>query len=182
MLQTILIGSPRGDPKGGIAQFIQFVLHYESLAFRLFVAAAVWGVFTSLAWPFLANLGFFAFEIYASLILIRVLADVSQRGQVGRILAAMWLPIGVTAVATYLLFVNDQGRELGIGLMDSYAKAPFLFLVLIYWGLNNWLSARGVSPGPFPNLRRSRCCSFGGRDWSELLHTFLSPSAFRPQP
>src|SRR5262249_60171138 len=119
MLQTILIGRPRGDRKGGIAQFIQFVLHYDSLAPRLLAAAAVWGVFTWLAWPFLANLGFFAVEIYASLLVIRVLADVSQHGQLGRILAAMWLPIGVTAVAAYLLFVIDQRRERCIGVMDS---------------------------------------------------------------
>jgi hypothetical protein len=162
MLQTIFIGTPRGDRKGGIAQFIQFVLHYESLAFRLFVAAAVWGVFTSLAWPFLANLGFFAFEIYASLILIRVLADVSQRGQLGRILAAMWLPIGVAAVAAYILFMNDQGRELGIGLMDSVAKAPFLFLVLIYWGLNNWLSARVGLARAFPQPEKEQVLLFWG--------------------
>lgn len=162
MLQTILIGSPRGDGKGGIAQFIQFVLHYESLAFRLVVAAAVWGVFTSLAWPFLANLGFFAFEIYASLIAIRVLTDVSQHGQLGRILAAMWLPIGVTAVAAYLLFWNDQGRELGVGLMDSAAKAPFLFLVLIYWGLNNWLSARVGLARAFPQPEKEQVLLFWG--------------------
>jgi hypothetical protein len=161
MLQRILIGTPRGDRKGGIAQFIQFVLHYESLAFRLFVAAAVWGVFTSVAWPFLANLGFFAFEIYASLILIRVLADVSQH-ELGRILAAMWLPIGVAAVATYLLFVNDQGRELGIGLMDSAAKAPFLFLVLVYWGLNNWLSARVGLARAFPQPEKEQVWLFWG--------------------
>jgi hypothetical protein len=143
MLQTILIGPARGDRKGGIAQFIQFVLHYNSLALRLFVAAAVWLVFRRwLAWPVVAKLGFFAFEIYASLVVIRILADVSQGGQLGRILAAMWLPIGVIAVATYLLFVNNQGRELGVGLMDLNAKGPFLALVLIYWALNNWLSAR----------------------------------------
>jgi hypothetical protein len=161
MLQTILIGPPRGDLKGGIAQFIQFVLHYDSLALRLFTVAAVWGI-GWLVWPFLANLGFFAFEIYASLIVIRVLTDVSQRGQLGRIIAAMWLPIGVTAVATYLLFVNDQGRELGIGLMDSYANGPFLFLVLIYWGLNNWLSARVGLARAFPEPEKEQVLLFWG--------------------
>src|SRR5262245_34199559 len=162
MLQTILIGPPCGDRKDGIAQFIQFVLHYDSLALRLLAAAAVWGVFTWLAWPFLANLGFFAFEIYASLIAIRILTDVCQHGQLGRILAAMWLPIGVTAVAAYLLFVNDQGRELGIGLMDSYANGPFLFLVLIYWGLNNWLSARVGLARAFPQPEKEQVLLFWG--------------------
>jgi hypothetical protein len=107
-------------------------------------------------------LGFFAFEIYASLILIRFLADVSQHGELGRTLAAMWLPIAVTAVATYLLFVNDQGRELGLGIMDSAAKAPFLFLVLIYWGLNNWLSARVGLAREFPQPEKEQVLLFWG--------------------
>jgi hypothetical protein len=161
MLQTILIGPPRGERKGGIAQFIQFVLHYKPLALRLLLAAAVWGL-GRLIWEFLADLGFFAFEIYASLILIRFLADVSQRGELGRILAAMWLPIAVTAVATYLLFVNDQGRELGLGIMDSPARAPFLFLVLIYWGLNNWLSARVGLAREFPQPEKEQVLLFWG--------------------
>jgi hypothetical protein len=161
MLQTILIGPPRGERKGGIAQFIQFVLHYKPLGLRLLLAAAVWGL-GWLAWPFLADLGFFAFEIYASLILIRFLADVSQHGELGRTLAAMWLPIAVTAVATYLLFVNDQGRELGLGIMDSAAKAPFLFLVLIYWGLNNWLSARVGLAREFPQPEKEQVLLFWG--------------------
>src|SRR5262245_57055412 len=162
MLHKILIGTPRGDRTGGIAQFIQFVLHYESLAFLALLAAVVWGVCTSLAWPFLANLGFFAFEIYASLLLIRGLTDLSQRRQLGRILAAMWLPIGVTLVAAYLLFRNDQGRELGVGLMDSYANGPFLFLVLIYWGLNNWLSARVGLARVFPHPEKKQWRVFWG--------------------
>ena len=32
-------------------------------------------------------------------------------------LAAMALPLVVVLVAAYLLFFNDQGRELGVGLM-----------------------------------------------------------------
>jgi hypothetical protein len=162
MLQTILIGPARGNPKGGIAQFIQFVLHYNSLALRLFAAAIVWKVSGWLAWPFVANLGFLAFEIYASLFLIRIVVDVSQFGQLGRILAAMWLPIGVTTVAIYLLFVNDQGRELGIGLMDSYAMGPFLLFVLVYWGLNNWLSARVGLARAFPEPEKEQVLLFWG--------------------
>jgi hypothetical protein len=185
MLQTILIGTPRGDREGGIAQFIQFVLHYESLAFRLFVAAVVWGVFASLAWPFLANVGFFAFEIYASLILIRGLTDLSQRKQGGRVLAAMWLPIAVTLVAAYLLFENDQGRELGVGLMDSYANGPFLFLVLIYWGLNNWLSAKVGLARAFPKPEKKQWSLFWGPRLvgvtAHLLVAFSLSAAARSQ-
>jgi hypothetical protein len=62
MLQTILIGPARGNRKGGIAQFIRFALHYNSLAPRLFTAAAVWGVCKWLGWPVVANLGFLACE------------------------------------------------------------------------------------------------------------------------
>src|SRR5262245_54613456 len=163
MLQTILIGPARGNRKGGIAQFIQFVLHYNSLALRLFAAAIVWKVFGWLAWPVVASLGFFAFEIYASLVVIRILADLSQRGQLGRVLVAMWLPIGVIAVATYLLFVNDQGRELGVGLMDTNVwKGPFLGLVLIYWALNNWLSARVGLARAFPEPEKEQVLLFWG--------------------
>src|SRR5947209_4754533 len=119
MLRTILLGSPAGQQTvaGGPAQFILFVLHYRSLILRLGLAAAVWAL-ASLGWPFVAKLGFLALEIYASLIMIRIVAGASQLGQSGRILIAMWLPIAVIAVAVYLLFVNEQGRELGIGLMD----------------------------------------------------------------
>ena len=44
-----------------------------------------------------------------------------------------------------MLFFNDQGRELGVSLMidnEGKLRFVFLFLALIYWGLNNWHSAR----------------------------------------
>ncbi len=61
-------------------------------------------------------------------------------------LAAAALPLFVVLVAAYLLFFNDQGRELGVSLMigDSVGlwRLSLLFFALIYWGLNNWHSGR----------------------------------------
>jgi hypothetical protein len=59
-------------------------------------------------------------------------------------LAAMWRPLVLVLAAAYLLFANDQGRELGVGLMaeDNWLRFLFLFLALIYWGFNNWHTAR----------------------------------------
>jgi hypothetical protein len=144
-LQNILIGPLPENGKGGrgrIAQFIQFVLHYSPLLGRLAFAAAASCLLWLLGWPLAAKLAFLACEIYASLLVIRFLAGAPRLGQFGRIVAAMWVPIAVIAVAIYLLFVNDQGRELGVGLMDPNKKGIFLGLALIYWALNNWLSAR----------------------------------------
>ncbi|ACK49786.1 hypothetical protein Msil_0816 [Methylocella silvestris BL2] len=60
-----------------------------------------------------------------------------------RALSAMWLPIAIVIGAALLLFFNDQGRELGVGLMNSPGlRLLALFVVLIYWALNNWHSAR----------------------------------------
>jgi hypothetical protein len=165
MLQAILIG-PAPDSQsrgaGGIGQFILFVLHYRSLLLRLGAAAAVSIAFEWLGWPVVAKLGFLAVEIYASLLVIRFLAGASQRGQLGRILTAMWVSIAVLAIATYLLFVNDQGRELGLGLMDLSVKGPLLGLVLIYWALNNWLSARVGLARAFPEPEKDQVLLFWG--------------------
>ena len=59
-------------------------------------------------------------------------------------LAAMWRPIVLTAAAAYLLFSNDQGRELGNSLIAEERNWPFflLFLALIFWAANNWHTAR----------------------------------------
>ncbi|MGO7283340.1 hypothetical protein ACCT25_13280, partial [Rhizobium ruizarguesonis] len=58
--------------------------------------------------------------------------------------AAMWRPILLVLAAAYLLFSNDQGRELGVGLMaeKNEWRLLFLFLALIYWAANNWHTAR----------------------------------------
>ena len=61
-------------------------------------------------------------------------------------LGAMALPLGVVLVSAYVLFFNDQGRELGVSLMigDRVGlwRLGILFLALIYWGFNNWHSGR----------------------------------------
>jgi len=59
-------------------------------------------------------------------------------------LAAMWRPLALVIAAAYLLFSNDQGRELGVGLMAEHNgwRLFFLFLALIYWATNNWHTAR----------------------------------------
>jgi len=144
-LQNILIGPLPENGEGGrdrIAQFIQVVLHYRPLLYRLAFSAAASCLFWLAGWPLAAKLAFLASEIYASLLLIRFGAGAPRLGQFGKIVAAMWLPIAVIAVAIYLMFVNDQGRELGVGLMDPNQKGIFLGFALIYWALNNWLSAR----------------------------------------
>lgn len=64
-------------------------------------------------------------------------------------LAAMWRPLALVLVGAFLLFFNDQGRELGVSLMIGGAGwfhliflFAMLFLALLYWSLNNWHSAR----------------------------------------
>jgi hypothetical protein len=186
LLVRILIGSPGGGCRGGIVEFLQYALHYASLAYRLVIAAAIWLGFSALSWvgfkwwalSLTANLGFVAIEIYASLIGVRFVAD-RAREEFGRILAARWLPILVIVVAAYLLLANDQGSELGVGVMDgnfkALVKALCLWPVLVYWALNNWLSARIGLSRTFPEPKRGRCCSSGGRESSASSHTFWQP-------
>jgi heme exporter protein D len=74
-----------------------------------------------------------------------VLEILSRAGDFWVALAAMWRPLAVVLIGAFLLFFNDQGRELGISLMideHGIVRFAFLFLALIYWGLNNWFSAR----------------------------------------
>jgi len=60
-----------------------------------------------------------------------------------KVILAMWVPIGVTAIAGVLLFYEGQGRDLGVGLLgEGQPKLIMLFLILIYWAVNNWHSAR----------------------------------------
>ena len=74
-----------------------------------------------------------------------VLKALSRANDFWRALAAMWRPLALVLAGAFLLFFNDQGRELGVSLMidhDGKLRFVFLFLALIYWGLNNWHSAR----------------------------------------
>ncbi|HSY54864.1 MAG TPA: hypothetical protein VK834_00265 [Bradyrhizobium sp.] len=152
MIQSFLIGSPKTGPHppGGIGPFVQSVLLYSSLLLRLAVAAIVWRAFAWLGWTVPAGLGFLALEIYASLLVLRIFADLLAYRQLGLVLKAMWLPNSVIAIAVYLLFFNDQGRELGFGLMDLNEKGVYLGIALVYWALNNWLSARVGLAKNFP--------------------------------
>lgn len=60
-----------------------------------------------------------------------------------RSIRAMWVPIAVTVLAGFLLFHEDQGKDLGVGLLgEGQFKLILLFLILIYWAVNNWHSAR----------------------------------------
>jgi hypothetical protein len=64
-------------------------------------------------------------------------------------LVAMRCPLALVFIGAFLLFLNDQGRELGVSLMIGDAGwfhlvflFAMLFLALLYWSLNSWLSAR----------------------------------------
>jgi hypothetical protein len=165
MLQTILIGSPAPLPQQrqiGIAPFIRSILDYPALLLRLAIAAGLWRAFAWLGWTFPAALGFLAFEIYGSLVVLRILADLFAWRQSGRILGAMWLPAAVVAVAVYLFFFNDQGRELGFGLMDPSIKGLYLAIALVYWAVNNWLSARIGLTRNFPEPANDQVLLFWG--------------------
>jgi hypothetical protein len=147
MIQTILIGPPKTspNPQSGIGLFIQSVLRYPALLLRLAVAAIAWGALKWLGWTIPAGVGFLVLEIYTSLLVLRMFTDLLAYRQLGLILKAMWLPIAVILVAVYLLFFNDQGRELGIGLMDLHKKVGldqkevldkkglYLAVALVYW-------------------------------------------------
>jgi hypothetical protein len=65
-------------------------------------------------------------------------------------LAVMWRPVVIVVAAGYLLFFNDQGRELGLSLLgERYGLATiFLFVALFYWAANTWHTARlGIHRG-----------------------------------
>ena len=72
----------------------------------------------------------------------------------------MWRPVVILAAAGYLLFFNDQGRELGHSLLGQHDLPPiiFLFVALVYWAANTWHSAARDSPPP--REWRPRRCSF----------------------
>ncbi|WP_374308658.1 hypothetical protein [Methylocella sp.] len=67
----------------------------------------------------------------------------AKLSSLARALGAMWAPLVVTAVAAFVLLFNDQGQELGVGLMNEPGfRLLWLFLALIYWALNNWHAGR----------------------------------------
>jgi hypothetical protein len=87
------------------------------------------------------GIGVWAGHVALCALLLQLVSKVPDLLQV---LAAMWRPIALTLGAAYLLFSNDQGRELGVGLVAGKDNWPFflLFVALIYWAANNWHTAR----------------------------------------
>jgi hypothetical protein len=75
---------------------------------------------------------------------VLLLRTISMAHDLLKALAAMWRPLLLVVAAGWLLFVNDQGRELGVSLMgeESLWRIGFLFFALIYWAGNNWHTAR----------------------------------------
>ena len=89
-------------------------------------------------------LGIFIWAGAAALCALALKA-LSRANDFWQALAAMWRPLALVLAGAFLLFFNDQGRELGVSLMiddEGKLRFVFLFLALIYWGLNNWHSAR----------------------------------------
>ncbi len=93
--------------------------------------------------------------------------------------AAMWRPLLLLGIAGYLLFFNDQGRELGVSLLgEKYGwQILFLALALVYWAANTWHTARlgihgalergvlGVPPSQLPDESSQRCFLNGDDPW-----------------
>ncbi|RBP17514.1 hypothetical protein DFR50_1025 [Roseiarcus fermentans] len=94
-------------------------------------------------------------------------------------LGVMWRPIALLGAAGYLLFFNDQGRELGVSLMGERYGWPlvFLFFALMYWAANTWHTARlgiaaalesgalGVPPAQATPGSPTRRVVSGGERW-----------------
>jgi hypothetical protein len=75
---------------------------------------------------------------------VLLLRTISMADNLLKALGAMWRPVVLVLAAAWVLFFNDQGRELGVSLMgdDSLWRIGFLFLALVYWAANNWHTAR----------------------------------------
>jgi hypothetical protein len=74
-----------------------------------------------------------------------VLKAISTESELLEELVSMWRPLVLLGAAAYLLFSNNQGRELGLSLMidnDGLWRFAFLFVALIYWAANSWHTAR----------------------------------------
>ena len=98
--------------------------------------------FLSPAWALV--IGIFIWAGVAAACALALMA-LSRANEFWQALAAMWRPLALVLAGAYLLFFNDQGRELGVSLMiDDHGRRGFVLLsfALIYWALNNWHSAR----------------------------------------
>jgi hypothetical protein len=73
-----------------------------------------------------------------------VLQYISGADDLLKAAVTMWRPLTLLVIAGYLLFFNDQGRELGVSLLgETFGwQLFFLFLALLYWAANTWHTAR----------------------------------------
>jgi hypothetical protein len=73
------------------------------------------------------------------------------------------------------MFFNDQGRELGLSLMDTdLVRLSAVALVLIYWALSAWLSARLGLSRVFPEPEQQQTLLFWGPRLVGVLAHFLA--------
>ncbi len=91
-----------------------------------------------------ANLVEFATWGVVTAICALLLKTISMADDLLKALGAMWRAIVVVLVSGWVLFFNDQGRELGVSLMaeNSGWRIFSLFVALIYLATNNWHTAR----------------------------------------
>jgi len=84
---------------------------------RLFVCLTVAAILYPFGWDDPLQIGPTGGTAYCALLGIWLVACIVRYGRPFLVaVAAMWLPILVIIVAIVLLFVNDQGQELGVGL------------------------------------------------------------------
>ena len=100
------------------------------LAIGVVAAALYWGILKPDAPSWIARtlgIGVWAGAFGLCALLLSL---VSKATDLLRALAAMWRPLVLVLAAAYLLFTNDQGRELGVGLMakNNWLRLCFLFL------------------------------------------------------
>jgi hypothetical protein len=175
MIIQFLIGGGGNAKAGGLTDWIKSTLNYGSLLPRLLAAIILWWLFSWLDARFAASFFLLATAGYGSLVATRVVADIVAFRGLGRILGGMWLPISIMAVAAYLLFFNEQGRELGLSLMDTdLVRLSALALVLIYWALSAWLSARLGLSRVFPEPGQRQTLLFWGPRLVGVLAHFLA--------
>ena len=196
MIRSLLIGGPHRNTEG-LKGWITFGFQYRALAPRCTVALAVflllaapphawldrhlasplhWILTTLDPFPQLAKAFALLFLAgYASLLSLKLVIDILRFRGFGRVMAAMALPLGVMVVATYLLFFNDQGRELGLGLIDyNSGQFALLFFVLIYWAGNAWLSARAGLSRAFPEPQHHQILLFWGPRFAGVIAHYLA--------
>lgn len=126
LLQALLLWRPAADNRIGTA-----------------LAGPVQSLFGSWGEPAAAVLGL---GLWAGVVAVcaLLLELISRADDFLKAAAAMWRPLALLVVAGYLLFFNDQGRELGVSLLgEKYGwQIFFLALALIYWAANTWHTAR----------------------------------------